>query len=118
MVLNILLVQLHVAPVKVNLDERIAHVEQLIHKGLKDKPSVHLIVLPETSFCSYCQPDEASAWRVGLEQEGKVKAWGERIASELGCYVAFGYIGVERTTSKPKNALALYAPSGKLVHDQ
>ena len=120
MTLEILLVQLKVAEVKIKVEDRINHIQALIAASLQNQQErrPNLILLPEAAFCSYCQPNASHALAVGREQEPAVKAWGRKIAIEFGCYIAFGYIGVEPVRNTPKNALAVFAPDGTLIRDQ
>jgi predicted amidohydrolase len=118
--MNVLLIQLQVAAIGEPVTDRISHVETWIRAGIDSKSSstIHLVLLPETAFCSYCQPNEAAAKKIALNQELVIKQWASDLAKELKCYLAFGYIGIEIRKNVPRNALAVYSPSGVLVRDQ
>lgn len=117
MKMNVLLVQLQVAGVDETSEKRINHVEQIILSGLK-KDKVDLVLLPEMAFCSYCLPSATKASEIAREQEPKVRVWASRFALENKIYLAFGYLGLSESSGNPRNALAVYGPDGKLVHDQ
>jgi len=119
--MRVCLVQLKVARTDQPVQDRILHVESLIRKELQlaDENKIDLIVLPETAFCSYCQPSAASALAVAQSQELFIKEWAKTFSSQVKAYLAFGYIGQSCTSRDgPRNALAVFGPDGELVHDR
>ena len=114
--MKVCLLQLKVAKSNEHIEQRLEHIEAILNS--RNEENIDFILLPETAFSSYCIPDPKSALKVAKEQETFIKSWGQNLAPKLKCYIAFGFIGLSKTTGYAKNTLIVVSPSGVIIHEQ